>query len=108
MFVKKDPVILFPMAITLEVLLLFSIGAYIGGRLNSGILLLLYSCQILLLTFWGAMVLRFVKIRFFQFFWMPIILALLFFNIAMAFRVQPEMVDALMHGNSLFSIDAIP
>lgn len=107
MFVKKDPAILFPIAIAVEVLLLFGVGAHVSGRLNGILLMALIIGQILFLTTWGGIVLRFVKSKFFQFFWMPIIVALLFFNIVIALQLGPDMTitaDCLMHGGSLFSI----
>ncbi|MEZ5007210.1 MAG: hypothetical protein R2753_03545 [Chitinophagales bacterium] len=107
MLVKKDPFLLFPIAIAVEVLLLFSVGAHVSVRLSGILLLILILCQIVFLTTWGGIVLRFVKSKFFQFFWMPIIIALLFFNIVIALQLGLDMkitADCLMNGGSLSSV----
>ena len=90
MLVKKDPAILFPIAIAIEVVLLFGVGAHVSGKLSGLILLAMIAGQLLFLTTWGGLVLQHVKNIFFRCFWIPLIVLLLVFNVFIAFQLGPD------------------
>lgn len=107
MLVKKDPAILFPIAIAIEVVLLFCIGAHVSGKLSGVLLFMLLITQMLFLTTWGTIILKHLKSMFFKFFWIPIIVLLLIFNLFIVLQFGPDLnvsIEAFSNNQTLFSI----
>lgn len=88
MFLNKDGAIYFPIAISIEVILLFGLGAFVAQKISGDVLFAIWCAQFFVLTLWSAKVLFAVKSKFYKWFWLPIIVALLVFNTVMLYRFE--------------------
>jgi hypothetical protein len=87
MQISKEPDVLFPIVIAFEAIILLSIGDVFGTK-NSAIVLFWFCItQIMLLTFWGGLIIRFLKNKLHKTFWLPVIAALLFYNAMLLLRI---------------------
>ena len=87
MLVNKEPAILFPIVIAMEVCVFFFVGAHVLGKIGG---MLTYSAtilQIMLLISWAYIILKHLKNNFFVTFWIPVIGLLLALNIGILVRL---------------------